>query len=124
MTDRFDLWRGGLNNWASGSLLKMIFGEGFRSSMTISTTGAWGTAHNAYITMLGDFGVVGLTLFLAALFGAFFRYARLFLTDKAGRAERFGLMFVLALSIHNMTGPYFYSPICLSLLLFILAVTL
>lgn len=124
MADRFNLWWWGLNNWASGSLLKMIFGGGFRSSMTISTTGAWHTAHNVYITMLGDFGIVGLTLFLVALFGAFFRYARLFLTDKAGRAERFGLLVLLALSIHNMSEVYFYSPICLSLLIFILAVTL
>lgn len=124
MADRFNLWLWGLNNWASGSLLKMIFGGGFRSSMTISTIGTWHTAHNVYITMLGDFGIVGLTLFLAVLFVAFFRYARLFLTDKAGRAERFGLMSVLALSIHNMTGPYSYSPICLSLLIFTFAITL
>ena len=124
MAGRFNLWWWGLNNWASGTLLKMIFGGGFRGSMTISTGGAWRTAHNAYITILGDFGVVGLTLFLAALFGAFFHYARLFLTDKAGRAERFGLMAVLALSIHSMTGPYFYSPICLSLLIFSFGATL
>lgn len=124
MANRFNLWWGGLNNWASGSLLKVIFGGGFRSSMTISTTGAWLTAHNVYITILGDFGLIGLTLFLAALFVAFLRYTHLFLTDKAGRAERFGLMVVLALSIHNMTGPYFYSPICLPLLIFIFAVTL
>ena len=124
MADRFNLWSWGLNTWASGGLLKVIFGGGFRSSMTISATGAWRTAHNVYITMLGDFGIVGLALFLAALFGAFFRYARLFLTGKARGIEKFGLMVVLALSIHNMTGPYFYSPVCLSLLIYIFAVTL
>lgn len=124
MADRFNLWSWGLNTWASGGLLKVIFGGGFRSSMTISATGAWHTAHNVYITMLGDFGIVGLALFLAALFGAFFRYARLFLTGRARGIEKFGLMVVLALSIHNMTGPYFYSPVCLSLLIFVFAVTL
>ena len=102
----------------------MIFGGGFRSSMTIlSDRGTWKDAHNVYITILGDFGVVGLTLFLAALFVALLRYIRLFLTDKVGRIERFGLMAVLALSIHNLTGPYSYSPVCLSLLIFTLAVT-
>lgn len=111
--------------WASGSLLKMIFGGGFRSSMAnITNIGAWHTAHNVYIAILGDFGVVGLALFLGALFVAFLRYTHLFLKDKAGRAERFGLMAVLALSIHNMTGTFFYSPICLSLLIFIFALTL
>jgi len=125
MADRFNLWSWGLDNWSSGSLLEMIFGGGFRSSMTVlSDRGTWKDAHNVYITILGDFGVVGLTLFLTALFVAFLRYTHLFLTNRAGRAERFGLMAVLALSIHNMTGPYFYSPICLSLLIFTFAVTL
>lgn len=124
MAARFNLWWWGLNNWASQGLLKMIFGGGFRSSMTIASIGAWKTAHNIYITILGDFGVVGLTLFLTALFVAFFRYARLLLTDKAGRIERFGLVAVLALSIQNMTGVFFYSPVCLSLLILTFAVTL
>ena len=125
MADRFNLWQWGLNNWSSGSILEMIFGGGFRSSMTIlSDRGTWKDAHNVYITILGDFGVVGLMLFWAALLVAFLRYTHLFITDRAGRTERFGLMAVLALSIHNMTGPYFYSPICLSLLIFTFAVTL
>ena len=125
MAARFSLWAWGLNTWASGDLLKMIFGGGFRSSMIVlADRGTWKTAHNVYITILGDFGIVGLTLFLAALFGAFFRYGRLFLTGKAGRIEKFGLFALLALSIHNMTGPYFYSPICLSLLIFTFAATL
>lgn len=122
MAARFNLWAWGMDVWTSGGLLKMIFGGGFRSSMTVGA--AWKDAHNVYITILGDFGIVGLALFLAALFVAFFRYTNLLLTDKAGRIERFGLMVVLALSIHNMTGPYFYSPICLSLLIFTFAITL
>lgn len=122
---RFGHWAWGMDMWASQSLLKMIFGGGFRSSMLISAgRGTWHTAHNMYITILGDFGVVGLTLFLAGLFGAFFRYARLFLTGKAGRIEKFGLMAVLALSIQNMTEVFLYSPVCLSLLIFVFAVTL
>lgn len=125
MTDRFNLWRWGLDNWSSGSITKMIFGGGFRSSMTVlHDRGTWRDAHNVYITILGDFGVVGLMLFLAALFSAFLRYTHLFVIERAGRAERFGLTAVLALSIHSMTGPYFYSPVCLSLLIFTLAVTL
>lgn len=121
---RFGHWAWGMDMCASQSLLKMIFGGGFRSSMVAADYGAWKDAHNMYITILGDFGILGLTLFLAALFVAFLRYARFFLTDKAGRAERFGLIAVLALSIHNMTGPYFYSPVCLSLLILTFAVTL
>jgi O-antigen ligase len=122
MAARFSLWTWGLDNWASGGLLKMIFGGGFRSSMTVGS--AWQDAHNVYITILGDFGIVGLALFLAALFVAFFRYVRLFLTGKAQSIQKFGLLVLVALSIDNMTGPYFYSPISLFLLIFTFAVTL
>lgn len=124
MAARFNLWWRGLNTWVSGSLLKMIFGGGFRSSMTIASTGAWKTAHNMYITVLGDFGIVGLALFSASLLAALWRYIRFFLVGKSGRLEKFGLMVVLAFCIQNTTEVFFYSPICLSLLIFTLAVTL
>jgi len=124
MAARFNLWTWGLDTWASGNLLRMVFGGGFRSSMVAADYGAWRDAHNVYITILGDFGVIGLALFIGALSAAFFRYTRLFLTGKAGALEKFGLLVLLGLSIDNMTGPYFYSPVCLSLLIFTLAVTL
>ena len=119
---RFNLWAWGLDYWASKSLLGIIFGGGFRSSMIAGT--AWKDAHNLYITILGDFGIVGLGLFLAALLVAFFRYANLLVTDKAKAIERFGFVTVLSLGIHNMTGPYLYSPISLTILIFTLAVTI
>ncbi len=122
MDARFSLWAWGMDVWTSGGLLKMIFGGGFRSSMTVGA--AWKDAHNVYITILGDFGIVGLALLLAAFFVALFRYTNLILTDKAGAIERFGLVTVLTLSIHNVTGPYLYSPISLTLLIFTFAVTL
>jgi len=122
---RADIWAWGIEKWASQGLLKMIFGGGFRSSMIVlADRGTWKDAHNVYITILGDFGIVGLTLFLVALLAAFFRYARLFLTEKARGIEKFGLLALLALSIDNMTGPYFYSPVSLALLIFTFAVTL
>jgi hypothetical protein len=92
--------------------------------MAISSYGTWHTPHNVYITILGDFGIVRLVLFLTAIFKAMVHYARPLLAGKAGRSEKFGLMVVSALSIHNMTGEFFYSPVCLSLLIFTLAATL
>ncbi len=125
MAARFNLWLWGLNNWASEGPLKMVFGDGFRSSMTILTDrGTWKTAHNMYITVLGDFGIVGLALFSASLLAALWRYIRFFLVGKSGRLEKFGLMVVLAFCIQNTTEVFFYSPICLSLLIFTFAVTL
>lgn len=121
---RLDLWRRGLNTWASKGLPAMVFGSGFRKSMAISSYGTWYTPHNVYIAILGDFGIVGLVLFLTAIFKAMVHYARPLLTGKARRSEKFGLMVVSAMSIHNLTGEFFYSPICLSLLIFTLAATL
>jgi len=117
-------WAWGMDVWASGSVLRMIFGGGFRSSMVAADYGAWRDAHNMYITILGDFGIVGLVLFLTPLWVAFSRYARLLLTGKARQLEEFGLFVLLGLSIDNMTGPYFYSPVCLSLLILTFAITL
>lgn len=122
MAARFSLWAWGMDVWASGNLLRMVFGGGFRSSMTVGA--AWKDAHNVYISILGDFGIIGLVLFLGTLSAAFFRYARLFLTGKARGIEKFGLLVLLTLSIDNMTGPYFYSPIPLSILIFTFAITL
>ena len=121
MAARFNLWAWGMDVWTSGGLLKMIFGGGFRSSMTVGA--AWKDAHNVYITILGDFGLIGMVVFLGALCAAFLRYSRLFITGKARGIEKFGLLVLLALCIDNLTGPYFYSPVCLSLLIFTLAVT-
>jgi hypothetical protein len=118
-------WNGGINNWTSQSITKMIFGGGFRSSMVLEHNfRAWKDADNMYITFLGDFGIVGLVLFLVALFVAFFHYIRLFLVGKAQNFEKFGLLVLLSLSIDNMTGSFFYSPICLSLLIFTFVLTL
>jgi len=124
MDSRFSLWAWGIDVWASGSLLEMIFGGGFRSSMVASDYGAWKDAHNMYITILGDFGIAGLILFLSIFLVAFYRYACLFLAGKAREIEKFGLLVMLTLCIHNMTGPYFYSPLPLALLIFTFAVTL
>lgn len=67
---------------------------------------------------------IGFALFLGTLSAAFFRYTHSFLTGKARGIEKFGLLVLLRLSIDNMTGPYFYSPVCVSLLIFTFAVTL
>jgi O-antigen ligase len=120
---RSEIWAWGIDYWMSQDLLKMIFGGGFRNSMAIDTVrGTWKDAHNMYITILGDFGIVGLALFLITLFRGFFRYVRLFLTNRAKDTDRFGLLVLLSLTIDNMTGPYFYSPVCLSLLIFTFAI--
>jgi len=121
---RFSHWTWGMDVWASGSLLQMVFGDGFRSSMVAADYGAWRDAHNMYITILGDFGIIGLVLFLAVLFRAFFHYAHSMLTGNARPIEIFGLMTILAFSIHNMTGVFYYSPVNISLLIFTLAITI
>ncbi len=124
-TSRLELWKWGIDAWASHGTLRMIFGGGFRSSMTVlSERGTWMDAHNMYITILDEFGIVGLALFLVFLCTAFFRYLRKFLSAQAQNTDTFGLLVLLTLSIDNMTGTYFYSPICLSLLIFTMAVTL
>lgn len=119
---RFKNWKWGIDFWLSNSPLKMLFGGGFRSSMILTSIGSWYTAHNVYITILGEFGVVGLTIFISSILLGVVHFSRLILTENATGVDRFALLALLIASIHNITGTYFYSPVCLSLLLFIFAI--
>ena len=68
--------------------------------MVAASYGAWLEPHNLYVTILGDFGIVGLCLFLTPFAVALFRYVSAFLRGREGPLERFGLFFLV--------GPHGY----------------
>lgn len=115
---RLDNWKHGIDYWRSQSLIGKIFGRGFRASMDISPdTKSWYCAHNVYINIIGDFGVIGLVIFLIMILKAFRDFIYLSFTRGSEHIGKFGLLVLVVLSIDNLTGPYFYSPLCLSLLI-------
>jgi len=116
--DRLELWSGGLNWWIRGKL-SALFGVGFRNSIIIGEYGAWSTPHNFYINILGDFGLVGFLMFISALIGSIsYAVSRMLISQRKSGAYPFVFLFISALSIHNLTGTFLYSPIYLTLLLF------
>lgn len=121
LSHRLHNWAWGMDYWRSNPPLKMLFGTGFRSSMTLTSIGSWFTAHNAYITILGEFGLIGISLFLCSILAGLVHFGRLVMAGRAERTDHFAIFGLVVLSIHNMTGTYFYSPVCLTLLLFIFA---
>lgn len=111
-------WKHGIGYWRSQSLIGKIFGRGFRASMDISPdTKSWYCAHNVYINIIGDFGVIGLVIFVIMILKAFRDFIYLSFTRGSEHIGKFGLLVLVGLSIDNLTGPYFYSPLCLSLLI-------
>lgn len=118
LSRRLDRWKHGIDYWQAQSLTGKIFGRGFRASMEISSDReSWYCAHNLYITILGDFGLIGLAVFLIMILKAFRDFVCLSLAPGSEHIGKFGLLVLIALSIDNLTGPYFYSPVCLSLLI-------
>ena len=116
---RTNYWQKGLNTWNDASPLEVVFGQGFRGSQTVAA-GVWVTPHNAYVAMLGDFGLVGLLLFLLPMIGLSIISALRIMTVRRSTIESFAFASLSGLLFHNMTGTFFYSPIIISLTLVVL----
>lgn len=94
--DRLPLWTASLHDIEHSSAVRILFGRGFASSMDMirRVNPMLTSTHNVYIQMLYDFGVLGLTFFLAmhlALLGRFWR-RRSTVTLFAGSVVVFMLM--------------------------------
>lgn len=124
LNTRISLWSSGIDIWASStSTTSVLFGDGFRSSMgIIPETGAWLTSHNLFITILAEFGIIGLIIFI--LFFAISAISDLRIIFKGdnittGTTARFRFVAILAIMIHNLAGEFLYSPVLISMLIFI-----
>ncbi len=114
---RIEYWRSGLQTWMDGNIWQLLFGRGFRVSMSLSEYGTWLTSHNMYITVLGDFGVIGLLLFLGAFVGFIVPVALRIVRDDGNGLERACFVAIVGLLAHNMTEAFLYSPVLITLVL-------
>ncbi|MEM7716208.1 MAG: hypothetical protein AAF349_21990, partial [Cyanobacteria bacterium P01_A01_bin.68] len=117
-SERLGLWLTGLDNWLEGNAFQVIFGRGFRSSLSNSGI-FWKTPHNLYIAMLGDFGIFGLLMFVFPLFYIVWQTSFKICKIKNTGIESFTFVSLLGLIIHNFTEVFFYSPVMISLALII-----
>lgn len=117
---RTALWDQGLALWSGGSVFERFFGLGFRGSFSLADGVAWITPHNAYIAMLGDFGLIGTFFFIAAVFWGALKMAVKYVKHSWREEERAAFVALAGLIAHNMTEVFFYSPILMSMLVLML----
>lgn len=115
---RLELWNRGIHDWMTRGELSALFGVGLRNSMAISEYGTWATSHNFYISMLSEEGVIGLLVFISVLLGSIGKACRRLLTRPGLKVYPFAFLAILALSFHNMTETFLYSPAYVTLLLY------
>lgn len=119
--ERLGLWQQGMDNWMSGSLLQQLFGKGFRASLVLDSD-AWKTPHNLYVAMLGDFGLIGVFVFLLPIALMLVALAIRVMSVKQPSVESFAFVSIVGLLINNTTETYLYSPAQISLMLLILII--
>jgi len=111
---RTELWMEGIQFWKVQNFLSQLFGVGFRNSVAVNAYGQWSDSHNIYVEVLGDFGVIGLALFVVPMIAAVIQSAKRFL-ETASPFAMFVFMSVIALMVDGMTDTFLYSPIAISL---------
>ena len=115
---RFGLWYEGLKNWWHYGSFDMLFGVGFRNSM-ILVDQVLRTPHNFYIAVLGNSGVFGLALFASALGIAILdAICKILCKRNLYGIYPFLFLCLFGMSVHNMTGLFFYSTITVTVLVF------
>ncbi len=116
---RLELWYWGINNWIEQGEFDMLFGVGFHNSQAVNQYGTFSTAHNFYISALNDFGIVGLLVIICAIIGSISKASSRFITNpKRSNIYSFAFLTISALSIHNLSEVFLYSPKYIIMLLF------
>jgi hypothetical protein len=117
---RLEHWLEGGERWADLSPTEQMIGVGFRSSAVLSSKGTFITAHNVYLEMLGDFGIIGLLIFLTILGASTIGATRLMLLYPNDSLTRFCWCGLVILIVHNMTEVFFYGMATLISLILLL----
>lgn len=102
--DRTALSERALSNIAEYDWAELLLGRGFHGVDFINpNTGAWITAHNSYINLLADLGIIG-SLLMATLF-------IVLLWTLAADREWHLLAGMLGLVLHFVTEAFLYAPL-------------
>jgi hypothetical protein len=101
--DRTALTERSISAIADFDLTQALFGVGFHGVDYINpSTGAWITAHNSYINLIADLGIIGCSL-IVSLFGA--------LTVSVFRSRDWHLLAgMVGLLLHFVTEAFIYAP--------------
>ena len=114
---RIYLWLMGFKFWSESPIPQAIAGHGFRNSAIMSLE-AWVTSHNFFLSVLGDFGLIGLFLFLLLYTGSLSTSMKL--ARRGKNVGLFGTWTMSSLFLLNMTENFFYGVEFIFLLVFIM----
>lgn len=117
---RLQIWEGHASAWTGKSFANQLAGSGFKSSGVIQGTTAYHTAHNAYLEILNDFGIVGLLIFGAAVTVALLKALYYSLMQPDNKLAMFCLTGLVVLAVHDLAEIFFYNMGVLSLLIILL----
>ncbi|MCA9839469.1 MAG: O-antigen ligase family protein [Trueperaceae bacterium] len=101
LNDRLPLWQAGVSTIMRSTPFQLFFGHGFDASRVVAGTifGHLDSIHNAYLQFIIEFGIIGLTLFLAIHLVSFFQSWRY---DDERALHATGT--ITALLFFNLTG--------------------
>lgn len=117
--DRLPIWVATLDAFTQGNVYDLFMGRGFGSSRVVvqQTFGGLTSTHNAFLQILYEFGIVGLSLFVGLHVVLAWRAFRL--GDGRG-IVMFGLVWYLVgvnLSINAPDGPIYWTALGVTLAL-------
>ncbi len=100
----------------------VFFGLGARAFSFIPYDGGWMThPHNIFFQFLGEWGIIGGTLFIALLSAAFIRGFKLHILNYSADRSAHSLvggMVIIGLTLHSLTdGTYYYAQPVLNLVI-------
>jgi len=123
-TQRSSAWSKGIKFWEKQGPINQLIGAGFRNSSHQDKNGLWHTPHNLYISILGDCGIIGLTIFIIILISIITETGIKLLTQKRNIAiNAFIFTSLISISINNFSGPHIYSPVILTLFILVLSMS-
>lgn len=102
-------WRRGINAWFQQDVVGLVFGQGFYNSSYLGGARVIATAHNLFVSCLGDFGMIGLLLLIGLLGLAIYRVAMRVWSRKEIRTAAFAFTYLFACVVSNFSGEYLYS---------------
>ncbi len=112
LSERSTIWGSFINIFINSDLTQFLMGKGRRMSASIDYWGTWFTTHNAYLSILGEYGLIGLLTIVLLLLTVFFRItSRIMSSNRPHNVHQFCLLYLLAIAIASNAEEHLLSPI-------------
>lgn len=107
---RLEVWRSTASDWGSAPLFSQTFGTGIKSAPRQRGNGGFVAAHNGWLELLRDTGLIGATFFGSLYVVLVVAAAERIVRGRAMAEDHFAIAALVALGMQNMTQVFWYSP--------------